>query len=90
MSTRAAATVIGRTPRRVVQLVNNGVLSAVMTPRGWALDRREVLEYAQGLPEAMVAGGSDSLPPTIIPLRGDRDDRGDAAAVVTASAREAS
>jgi hypothetical protein len=85
MSTRAAAQVIGRTPHRVTQLIRAGVLSAVRTPRGWALDRREVLEYAQGQLDASVAGVSDSAPPTVDPFRGDG--RGeDAAAAVTSSA----
>jgi hypothetical protein len=45
MSVTAAARVIGRTDRRVRQLIKAGDLSAVLTPRGYMLDRREVVSY---------------------------------------------
>jgi hypothetical protein len=45
MSVTAAAQVIGRSPRRVRQLAAAGDLAAVMTPRGWMLDRRDVVAY---------------------------------------------
>jgi hypothetical protein len=91
MSTRAAATLIGRTPQRVTQLIRQGVLSAIMTPRGYALDRHEVLEYAQGLPEASVAGVTDSTPPAVIPIRDDDDGRsgGSPSTVVSSLVAEA-
>jgi hypothetical protein len=45
MSVTEATQVIGRSPRRVRQLAAAGDLSAVKTPRGWMLDRREVISY---------------------------------------------
>jgi hypothetical protein len=45
MSVRAASQLLGCTPSRVRQLVRGRVLSGTKGPRGWQLDRREVLVY---------------------------------------------
>jgi hypothetical protein len=60
MSVTAAARVIGRSPRRVRQLAAAGDLAAEKTPRGWMLDRREVVAYGRHGP-----GEDVDLPPLV-------------------------